>query len=91
MSKHYGSFVGSPIEFEVPSGPERTARSADGRRMVKRKFGDAAKLAWRKPAAKIAFHGKVELRTGRRILEGTADVPATVALALLAELLREQD
>jgi hypothetical protein len=86
----FGSFEPATA-IEGPRGPQGTAWSPDGRRIVRRKFGAVAKLLWRKPAAEIAFLGKVKLRTAKRILRGEADVPALVAAAALTEMLREQD
>jgi hypothetical protein len=57
-------------------------------RIVPRKFGAVAKLLWTKPAAEIAHIAGVDERTGKRILRGETDVPATVALAALLEMLR---
>ncbi len=60
-------------------------------RIVRRKFGVIAKLLWTKPDAAIASIAKVDPRTGRRILRGEGDVPTSVAIAALQEMLRPLD
>ena len=60
-------------------------------RIVRRKFGQVAKVLWDKPDATIATIAKVDPRTGRRIMRGEGDVPACVVLAALQEMLRPLD
>lgn len=60
-------------------------------RIVRRKFGDVARLLWNKPDVAIASIAKVDPRTGRRILRGEVDVPTSVALAAIEEMLRPLD
>lgn len=62
-------------------------------KIVPRKFGPVAKYLWRgkKPAAVIASIVGKDVRTGKRILRGEADVPVEVLLAVCAELLKPID
>jgi hypothetical protein len=57
-------------------------------RIVRRKFGAVAKLLWSKPDAAIASIAKVDSRTGRRIMRGESDVPVSVVVAVIQEMLR---
>lgn len=88
MSKHYGTFEGTPIEFE---GQLSTTRDKSVPKIIRRKFAAVAKVLWRKPADEIAFHAKVNVRTAKRILRGEADVPLVVMLAAIHEMVREQE
>ena len=60
-------------------------------RIVRRKFGDVAKLLWAKPDAVIATIAGCAPRTGRRILRGEVDVPVEVVIAANIEMLRRLD
>lgn len=60
-------------------------------KIVPRKFGAVAKILWTKPAEHIAAIAGVDVRTGKRILRGESDVPASVVLAACAEMLRRQE
>lgn len=60
-------------------------------RIVRRKFGDVAKLLWDKPDAAIADIAGCDARTGRRILRGEVAVPLDVMLAAVAEMVRPLD
>jgi hypothetical protein len=60
-------------------------------RIVRRKFGAVVKLLWSKPDAAIATIAKVDPRTGRRLMRGEGDVPVSVVLAVVEEMLRPLD
>jgi hypothetical protein len=60
-------------------------------KIVRRKFGEVAKILWDKPDVAIATIAKCDPRTGRRILRGELDVPACVLLAADEEMLRPLD
>jgi hypothetical protein len=60
-------------------------------KIVRRKFGTIAKLLWAKPDTAIAVIAGCDARTGRRILRGEVDVPLSVMLAAVAEMVRPLD
>jgi hypothetical protein len=66
-------------------GPKRKDK------IVRRKFGQVAKVLWEKPDAVIGALAKKDPRTGRRILRGEGTVPWTVVRAAIDEMLRPLD
>lgn len=60
-------------------------------KIVRRKFAEVAKLLWPKPDVVIATIAGCDPRTGRRIMRGEVDVPLSVALAAVAEMVRPLD
>lgn len=74
----------SKIETTKIDGPFRPEVD----KIVRRKFAAVAKVLWGKPDAAIAAIARVDPRTGRRILRGEVDVPSSVMLAALHEMLR---
>lgn len=76
--------VAPSAKIDGPSRPR-----AD--RIVRRKFQIVAKVLWDKPDAAIADIAGCDARTGRRILRGEVEVPLSVAMAALAEMVRPLD
>lgn len=60
-------------------------------KIVRRKFGAVAKILWLKPDVEIAIIAGCDARTGRRILRGEVEVPLSVAMAALTEMVRPLD
>ena len=80
MSKHYGSFTGTPIEFEGsrPQGREENFPTT---------FGRVARAIWpTKTAFMLAQIGNVSDRAAKDWLSGKVAPPATVVTAMLVEI-----
>ena len=84
MRESESSSIASSREIRGHSRP-----AAD--KIVRRKFGAVAKILWLKPDVEIAIIAKCDARTGRRILRGEVDVPLSVMLAAVAEMVRPLD
>ena len=80
----------------VSSPPVAASGGIDGSSAHVRKetsgclFGDCAKLAWDKPDTVIADLAGVSDRAARDYLNGKVAVPAIVAAALLAEIVKRE-
>ena len=74
------------------------ARKSEGRecperdKFVPRRFSAVAKVLWpRKTAAQLAYIAKTNERTAKRWLSGEYEPPLSVVLAVIHEMLREQN
>lgn len=67
-------------------------KNAPRRKSVDRKFAAVAKVLWpNNTAAHIAATARKEISFGKRLLRGQGEIPASVVIACVTEMLRQQD
>ncbi len=83
------SSVSGVVPFRARKSGGQECPSRD--KIVPRKFGSVCKLLWPvKTANELAFIAKTDERTAKRWIRGESEPPISVILAMLHEILREQ-